>query len=140
MFYKQPVLIVEGKGQYLYDHTGKRYLDMASGICTMACGHSHERINAKIAEQLEKLTHTTTIYLHDEESAYAEELTAKMPDHIDTVLFTSSGSEANYAAGMMARAYTGNYPICTLKNAYHGHCGSQHLSSLNNWNFDFPKT
>jgi len=54
-------------------------------------------------------------------------------------MFTSSGSEANYLAGMLARGYTKNWPIVTLKNAYHGHCASQHLSNLNNWNFDFPK-
>lgn len=62
-----------------------------------------------------------------------------MPEGIDSVMFTSSGSEANYLAGMLARNYTGNWPIVTLKNAYHGHVGSQHLSNLNNWNFDFPK-
>lgn len=64
-FYKNPLMIVEGKLQYLFDHTGKRYLDLAGGICTMACGHSHPRINAKVQEQLEVLTHTTTVYLHD---------------------------------------------------------------------------
>lgn len=71
---------------------------------------------------------------------YAEELATKLPDGIDKIFFTSSGSESNYLAGMMARQYTGNWPILTLKNGYHGHCGSQHLSNLNNWNFNFPKT
>lgn len=79
------------------------------------------------------------MYLHDQESLYAEELAAKLPDGIDCIMFTSSGSEANYLAGMLARGHTGNWPIITLKNAYHGHCGSQHLSNLNNWNFNFPK-
>jgi len=138
-FYRNPLMIVEGKMQYLFDHTGKRYLDLAGGICTMACGHSHPRINAKVQEQLEVLTHTTTVYMHDQQSLYAEELCEKLPEGIDSVMFTSSGSEANYLAGMLARGMTGNWPIVTLKNAYHGHCAAQHLSNLNNWNFHFPK-
>lgn len=138
-FYKKPLLIVEGKGQYIYDHTGKRYLDLASGICTMIVGHSHPRIVSKLKEQVEKLQHTTTVYLHDQESLYAEELAAKLPEGIDNIMFCSSGSEANYLAGMLARKHTGNWPILTLKNAYHGHVGSHHLSNINNWNFDFPK-
>jgi len=49
-FYKQPVMIVEGRMQYLFDHTGKRYLDMFAGIATSGLGHCHPRINAKLHE------------------------------------------------------------------------------------------
>ena len=55
---------------------------------------------------------------------YAEELAAKLPGDIDTVYFTSSGSEANALATQFARMYTGNYNIMTLKNGYHGHAGT----------------
>ena len=65
-FYKDPLFITEGKMQYLYDHTGRRYLDAFAGIVTVSVGHCHPTVNAAIAEQSEKLQHTTTIYLHDQ--------------------------------------------------------------------------
>ena len=108
-FYKQPVMVVEGRMQYLYDHTGKRYLDMFAGIATAGLGHCHPRINAKVHEQLDKLVHCSTIYLHDQMGLYAKELTDKLPDNIDSVLFSSSGSEANIMATAFARIHTGNY-------------------------------
>lgn len=66
MYYKQPVMLVEGNMQYLYDHTGKRYLDCCSGIATVGVGHSHPRVNAKIIEALNKIQHNPTIYLNDQ--------------------------------------------------------------------------
>lgn len=55
---------------------------------------------------------------------YAKELTDKMPDHLNSVLFSSSGSEANVMATQFARMHTGNYSILTLQNGYHGHAGT----------------
>lgn len=102
-FYKQPVMVVEGRMQYLYDHTGRRYLDMFAGIATSGLGHCHPRITAKLHEQVDKLLHCSTIYLHDQMGLYAKELTDKLPDNIDSVCFSSSGSEANLMATQFAR-------------------------------------
>lgn len=63
-----------------------------------------------------------------------------MPPGLDHIYFTSCGSEANAAANHFARIYTGNYPILTLKNGYHGHMGVQHLTNLSNYNHSVPKT
>lgn len=139
-YYKEPLLINEGRMQYLYDHTGKRYLDLFAGIATTGQGHCHPRITAKIQEQVNKLHHVSTIYLNDEMSLYAKELADKLPEGLDCIFFTSSGSEANAMATQLAREYTGNWPILTLKNAYHGMGGTQHLTNMGPWNHDLPKT
>jgi len=76
---------------------------MFAGIATSGLGHCHPRINAKLHEQVDKLIHCSTIYLSDQMGLYATELTDKMPDNIDSVLFSSSGSEANSMATQLAR-------------------------------------
>ena len=63
-YYKQPLMIVEGHMQYLYDETGRRYLDGFGGIVTVSVGHCHPRIVAAVNRQNEILQHTTTIYLN----------------------------------------------------------------------------
>lgn len=80
------------------------------------------------------------IYLNDQHTLYAEELAKKLPEGIDCVYFASSGSEANAMATMFARKHTGTFPILTLKNSYHGHAGTQHLSHVGTWNHDIPRT
>lgn len=62
--YKKPLLIVEGHLQYLWDHTGKRYLDLAAGISTINVGHSHPRISKVVKDQADILTHTSAIYMN----------------------------------------------------------------------------
>jgi len=54
-FYREPLLAVEGKMQYIYDHTGKRYLDFIGGVNTIGIGHCHPRILSVMKEQMEKL-------------------------------------------------------------------------------------
>src|SRR3569832_1267499 len=60
--YREPIMIVEGHMQWLYDETGKRYLDMFAGIVTVSCGHCHPKVVAAVKEQVETLQHATTIY------------------------------------------------------------------------------
>ena len=62
--YREPMMVVEGHMQYLWDETGKRYLDMLGGIVTVSCGHSHPKFLARVKAQLDLIQHTTTIYLH----------------------------------------------------------------------------
>ena len=63
-YYRDPVMIVEGSMQWLFDETGRRYLDFFGGIVTVSVGHCHPRVVEKVREQVERLQHTTTIYLH----------------------------------------------------------------------------
>ena len=118
--YREPLMIVEGHMQYLYDETGRRYLDLFAGIVTVSCGHSHPRITRAMQDQLAVLQHTTTIYLHPNFALMAQALAKRMPAGLDVTYFVNSGSEANDLALMMARAYTGNQDVIAVRNSYHG--------------------
>ncbi|MEO6567866.1 MAG: aminotransferase class III-fold pyridoxal phosphate-dependent enzyme [Opitutaceae bacterium] len=138
-YYKKPLMVVEGKGQWLFDETGRRYLDGFGGIVTVSVGHCHPHVVAAANRQNELIQHTTTIYLNPGVALYAQELAAKMPGDLKVVYFVNSGSEANDLALLMARAYTGNYDIVALRNSYHG--GSQStmgLTSHHTWKFNVP--
>lgn len=138
-FYKKPVMIVEGSMQYLYDETGRRYLDVIGGIVTISAGHCHPYIIEKTKEQLETLQHTTTIYYHPVIAEYGKMLAGKMPGDLKVVYFVNSGSEANDLAILMARLYSGNYDIIALRNGYHGGSAStMGLTAHSTWKFNYP--
>lgn len=138
-YYKKPIMIVEGKGQYLYDETGRRYLDGFGGIVTVSVGHCHPEVVKAAQLQNETIQHTTTIYLNPGIALYARELAAKMPGDLKVCYFVNSGSEANDLAVLMARAYTGNYDLVALRNAYHGGSpGTMALTSHHTWKFNVP--
>ncbi|HEX6062837.1 MAG TPA: aminotransferase class III-fold pyridoxal phosphate-dependent enzyme, partial [Longimicrobiales bacterium] len=92
--YREPLMIVEGHMQWMWDETGKRYLDMFAGIVTVSCGHCHPKVTKAIHEQVDTIQHTTTIYLHPNFPALAKKLASKMPKGLDVTYFTNSGSEA----------------------------------------------
>lgn len=139
-FYKEPLLVVEGKMQYLYDGTGRRYLDAFGGIVTVSVGHCHPKVNAAIDAQNASLQHATTIYLHDQITLFAEELAARMPDTLSVVYFVNSGSEANDLAMLMARLYTGAHDIVALRNAYHGMShNTMGLTAHQSWKYPVPQ-
>ena len=102
--------------QYLFDETGRRYLDLFAGIVTVSCGHCHPKVVARVREQIETLQHTTTIYLHPNMPRLAEKLASKMPPGLDVTYFVNSGSEANDLAITMARLFTGNTDVIALRN------------------------
>ena len=134
--YKEPLLIVEGWMQYLYDETGRRYLDLFAGIVTVSVGHSHPTVVKRVTEQVATLQHTTTIYLHPNFPMLAKKLAAKMPKGLDVTYFTNSGSEANDLAITMARLHTGNRDVIALRNSYHGGSPSaMGLTSHNTWKY-----
>ncbi|MGQ0563412.1 MAG: aspartate aminotransferase family protein [Gemmatimonadota bacterium] len=138
--YREPIMIVEGHMQYLYDETGRRYLDMFAGIVTVSCGHCHPRVTAAIKQQTDTLQHATTIYLHPNYVQLAKKLAAKMPPGLDVTYFVNSGSDANDLAIAMARLYTGNNDVIALRNAYHGGSPSaMGLTSHYTWKFPMPQ-
>lgn len=138
-YYKKPLMVVEGRAQYLFDEKGRRYLDGFGGIVTVSVGHCHPDVVAAVHAQNETIQHTTTIYLHPNIALYARDLAAKMPGELKVVYFVNSGSEANDLALLMARAYTGNYDVVALRNAYHGGSpGTMALTSHHTWKFNVP--
>lgn len=128
--YKNPLLLVEGHMQYLWDETGRQYLDAFAGIVTVSVGHCHPKVAAKVTEQLGRLQHTTTIYLHPTIGQYGKKMAEHMPagSELSVSYFTNSGSEANEIAILSAREFTGNTDVISLRNAYHG--GTQAAMSL----------
>src|SRR6202011_4669191 len=97
--YGEPLLIVEGHMQWLFDETGKRYLDMFAGIVTVSCGHCHPKIVAAIEKQVETLQHATTIYLHPNFPLLAKKLASKMPKGLDVTYFVNEGGEGHDPGG-----------------------------------------
>ncbi len=139
-YYKSPLMIVEGKMQYLFDEKGRRYLDAFGGIVTVCVGHCHPDIVRAVREQNETLQHATTIYLHPVIAQYAEKLASKMPGNLKVCYFVNSGSEANDLAQLMARAYTGNYDLIALRNSYHGgNASTMGLTSHSTWKYNVPQ-
>ncbi len=135
-YYREPLLIVEGHMQYLFDHAGRRYFDMFGGIATVSCGHCHPKIARRIQEQTATLQHASTLYAHPNFTELAKKLAARMPPGLEVTYFVNSGSEANDLAVMMARLYTGNYDVIALQNAYHGgSSGTMGLNAHHTWKF-----
>src|SRR5947209_1668271 len=139
LYYKQPLMFVEGHMQYIWDDTGKRYLDGLGGIVTISVGHCHPHVLEAARKQNEILQHSTTIYLHPNIGEFAEKLASKMPGDLKICYFVNSGSEANDLALLMARAYTGNYDVVALRNSYHGgNASGMGLTAHSTWKFNVP--
>ncbi|XP_053983625.1 alanine--glyoxylate aminotransferase 2, mitochondrial isoform X1 [Hylaeus volcanicus] len=137
-FYKQPLMIHEGRGQWLWDHNGKRYLDMFAGVATVSVGHSHPKIVAAITEQASKLNHVSSVYMQPRLHEYATKLLSKFSGKLKVVYFTNSGSEANELAFLMARLHTRGHNIISLKNSYHGATsGTAASTAMSTWRYPF---
>lgn len=139
LLYKRPLLITQGHMQWLWDHTGKRYLDLFAGIVTISVGHCHPKVVGAAERQLKQLWHTSNIYLYPTIHEFAEKLTAKLPGDLKVCYFTNSGSEANDMAMMIARLYTGAFDIISLRNSYHGmllHCAG--LCGVGGYKYHIP--
>ena len=119
--YREPVKIVRGWMQHLYDDEGRRYLDAYNNVPHV--GHCHPRVVDAAAAQM-RLLNTNTRYLSDLLVEYAERLLATLPAALDVCYFLNSASEANELALRLARAYTGARDMIVLEAAYHGNTTS----------------
>jgi len=135
-YYREPLMIVEGHMQYLWDETGRQYLDAFAGIVTVSVGHCHPKVIEKVREQTGRLQHTTTIYLHPAIAKFAEKLARKMPPGLSRSYFTNSGSEANEVAILSSREFTGNQDVIAQRNGYHGGTSTpMSLTAHGTWKF-----
>lgn len=116
--FKDPVKIVRGWMQYLYDEDGRQYTDAYNNVVHV--GHCHPSIVRAGQEQM-ALLNTNTRYLNDLICAWAERLTATLPEPLRVCFFVNSGSEANELALRLARAHTNASDLIVLEHAYHGH-------------------
>jgi alanine-glyoxylate transaminase / (R)-3-amino-2-methylpropionate-pyruvate transaminase len=139
LYYKKPLMLVEGHMQYVWDESGRRYLDGLGGIVTISVGHCHPHVVEAARRQNETLQHSTTIYLHPNIAEFAQKLASKLPGELRVCYFVNSGSEANDLALLMARAYTGNYDVIALRNSYHGgNASGMGLTAHSTWKFNVP--
>ncbi|MBI4237403.1 MAG: aspartate aminotransferase family protein [Deltaproteobacteria bacterium] len=138
LYHKEPIQLTKAKGVYVWDQTGKQYLDAIGGIVSISAGHNHPRIQQAMREMLDadELQHTSLLYLTKYPVELAKALLAEAPAGFEKVALTNSGSEANEFAFMAARHATGETIVMNLRHGYHGgtsgvlaHCGHA------NWRF-----
>ena len=115
--YREPLKIVRGWMQYLFDENGRRYIDAYNNVPHI--GHCHPKVVSAANEQM-ALLNTNTRYLHDRINQYAEQLCSTLPAPLEVCYFVNSGSEANELALRLARAHTGQRDLIVLEAAYHG--------------------
>jgi acetylornithine/N-succinyldiaminopimelate aminotransferase len=120
-------MFTHGEGVWLYDDSGKRYLDFSSGIAVTCLGHAHPALVKAVQDQAAKLMHTSTSYLSDVTQAFAEKLIeAASGAGMRRVFLANSGAEANEGSIKVARKYSqqkygpGRHKIVTLKGSFHG--------------------
>ncbi len=121
LYYAEPMEIVRGWRQHLYDSDGRPYLDMVNNVA--AVGHSHPGVAAAAARQL-RLHNTNSRFLYRAMAAYAERLADLLPAGLDRVFLVNSGSEACDLALQLARVFTGRRDVIALAGAYHGWTGA----------------
>jgi acetylornithine/succinyldiaminopimelate/putrescine aminotransferase len=114
--------IEKAEGVYLYDTTGKKYLDLISGISVSNVGHRHPAVVTAIKNQVDKYMHLMVYgeYIQSPQVNLAKALSDVLPENLSAVYFVNSGSEAIEGALKLAKRYTGRTEIISFKNAYHG--------------------
>lgn len=132
--FDEPLYIVRGRAQYLYDAEGNQYLDCCNNVAHV--GHCHPKVTAAVTKQLETLN-TNSRYLHDKLVVLAEGITNKMPEPLQVMYAVCSGSEANDLALRVARANVpGAWHVAVMEGAYHGHTTA--TLDLSPYKFDGP--
>ena len=119
--YQHPLHIVRGFGQYLYDTSGRRYLDTVNNVAHV--GHQHPRV-VRAAQRQIAVLNTNTRYLHENIALFAEELLETFPPELSVPHFVNSGSEANELALRMVKACTGQKDMVAIEVGYHGNTGA----------------
>ena len=119
-FYQQPLVADHGSMQYVWDVEGRKYLDFFGGILTISVGHANPKITGPVKAQVDRLQHLSTLYPNEAIVALAEKVAQITPGALQSSFFTSSGTEANEAAILLARMATGCYDIVALRHAYSG--------------------
>jgi len=114
--------IERAEGSFLYDSSGRDYLDLISGVSVSNTGHRHPAVVAAVKEQTDRYMHLMVYgeMIQSPQVLYAERLASLLPPSLQSVYFVNSGSEAIEGALKLARRYTGRNEIIYFRNAYHG--------------------
>ncbi|EPH41973.1 aspartate aminotransferase family protein [Streptomyces aurantiacus] len=120
LYYDEPLELTHGEGRHVWDAAGRRYLDFFGGILTTMTAHALPDVTKAVAEQAGRIIHSSTLYLNRPMIDLAERVAtlSGIPDA--RVFFTTSGTEANDAALLLATAHRGSNQILAMRNSYHG--------------------
>lgn len=119
-FYAEAIALKEGKGSRVTDHDGVTYLDFFGGILTVSVGHANERVATRVKQQIDRLSHVSTLYPTLPMVELAEKLINIAPGKLDKAFFTASGTEADETAVALAQAHTGRTELIALRHGYSG--------------------
>jgi len=114
--------VEKAEGIFIWDKSGKRYMDMIAGVAVNNIGHRHPEVLKAIQTQIDKHLHVMVYgeYIQDSQLNLAENLASILPDNLDCSYIVNSGTEANEGAIKLAKRYTGRQEIVSCKNSYHG--------------------
>lgn len=129
--YSDPLHIIRGEGVYLFDTTGRKYLDTVNNVNHV--GHEHPKVVSAGQQQM-ALLNTNTRYLHEEIILYTEALLKKLPKELSVLHIVNSGSEANELAIRLAKAYTGQKDMVAIEVGYHGNTNA--VMEVSSYKFD----
>jgi 4-aminobutyrate aminotransferase len=120
LYYDEPIAVTRGEGRHVWDAEGNRYLDFFGGILTTLTAHGLPEVVEAIQQQSARILHTSTLYLIESQIELAEEIAGLVPMDDAKVFFTTSGTEANEAALLLACTARRSNQILAMRNSYHG--------------------
>ncbi len=132
--YQEPLVLREGRGCWVTGSDDNVYLDLFAGIFSTSVGHCNPEVNERVREQMDRLGHTSTLYITENQVHAARQLASIAPGDLETSLFLNSGSAAIDAAITLARQYTGNEEVIALRLGYSGNSVlATHLTGQSAW-------
>jgi 4-aminobutyrate aminotransferase-like enzyme len=133
-YYQKPLVVERAEGMRVWDSDGKSYLDFFAGVLTVSVGHCNPEINAAIVDQMNKVQHTSTLYINQPIVELAEKLADITPGRLQKSYFTNSGTEADETAVVLAKQHTGAQEVVTLRHGYSGRSqGAMSLTGHSTW-------
>ncbi len=134
-YFREPLVVTRAKDQYVWDADGNQYLDFFGGILTISVGHCNDFVNRRVHEQIDRVQHVSTVFATEPQADLARTLAGITPERrLTKSFFTNSGTEANEAAILAARCYTGASEIIALRYSYHGRSAlAMSLSGVASW-------
>jgi 4-aminobutyrate aminotransferase len=133
-YYQKPLVVERAEGMRVWDSDGKSYLDFFAGVLTVSVGHCNPEINAAIVDQMNKVQHTSTLYINQPVVELAEKLAEITPGRLQKSYFTNSGTEADETAVVLAKQHTGAQEVVTLRHGYSGRSqGAMSLTGHATW-------
>ena len=126
--FKEPVVLDSASMQYCYGPDGEKYLDLLASNLSISVGHGHPKVTAAVKAQIDKAPHLSSMYYSEPISNLTAKLLGTFPERCDgekwKVLYAVTGTEAVELALQLSRVGTGNIPILSLTNSYHGSYGT----------------